>query len=124
MVTEETSSNTVHNSAYAVVKEFVKTKVIEEHNIVPLTALHDTYIAELNEQGVQNVSYRTQKLKSRLEHDDDLKEHIHFSKVYLKNHDSLSFWLIYSSHTITSDAIVCAYKLGTADHLKDSSLYL
>ena len=78
-VTEETSSNTVHNSEYAAVKEFVETNVIEEQNIIPLTALHATYIAELNEQGIQNVSYRTQKPKSRQEHDDDLKEHTVFN---------------------------------------------
>ena len=122
--TKATSSNNCHISAYTVVKNYVITKVVEEHNITPLTVLREIYTSHLNEQGIQNIRYRTQKLKSRLEGDNDLKGHIQFAKVYISDRGSLSFWLVYSSCTTTDDAIASAYKLGTADNLTESALYL
>ena len=64
------------------------------------------------------------KLKTKLEKDEELGEEISFSKVTLSERGCFSFWLIYSSNISLEDAMSCAYRLGTDDHIRDTTLSL
>ena len=114
-----------HNAAYGVVKELLKTEVLDNLEVMPLTSLRDRYIVELDAQGVSNPDFRTSKLKGRIENDKDLKSAITFSKIPLNGiNDYFSFWVVYSVSLTKSDAIACAYWLGKVDHVRETALCL
>ena len=79
---------------------------------------------ELDSQGKPNPQYRAEKLKSILEKDGGIGKNVSFTKVSLKDHGSLSMWLVYSANTNLPHVVAEAYLLGTADLLKDSAIYL
>jgi hypothetical protein len=106
------------------VKELLKMQVIENKQVMSLRALLDRYIIELDAEGEPNPNYRSTKLKAKLEKDEELEGNLSFSKVILKERGCFSFWLLYNASTSTADAIACAYRLGTADHMTDTALYL
>ena len=122
--TDQARKIAAHNAAYNVVKELLKTKVINNQQVLPLSTIRDHYAHELDVLGAPNPNYRSIKLKAKLEKDEKLGECLSFSKVSLKEQGCFSFWLVYSANISLADAIACAYRLGTADRLKDTGLYL
>lgn len=105
-------------------KELLKTQVIDNQHAMSLRALRESYIIELDAQGAPNPDYMSNKLKARPEKDEELGKNLSFSKVDLKERLCFSFWLVYRASITLADAIACAYRLGTADQLKDTVLYL
>uniref|UniRef100_UPI00358F0AAA uncharacterized protein n=1 Tax=Myxine glutinosa TaxID=7769 RepID=UPI00358F0AAA len=112
--TEQARKTAAHNAAYNVLKERLKTQVIHNQQVLPLSTVRDCYVIEL----------RSIKLIASLEKDEELGEHLSFSNVALKERGCFSFWLVYSASITLADAIACAFQLGTANQLKDAPLYL
>ena len=113
-----------HSKAYTSVKELLKTEILANGQLLPLSTVRDHYITELSVQGAPNPNYRSMKLKTKLEKDEELSEKIYFSKAPLSERGCFSLWLIYSSDISLDDAISHAYRLGTRDPIRDTALSL
>ena len=63
-----------HSKAYTSVKELLKTEIQANKQLLPLSTVRDHYITELSAQGAPNPDYRSMKLKTKLEKDEELSE--------------------------------------------------
>ena len=122
--TEQDHKIAAHQQAYSAVKEYIRAHIIESNEVLQLSSLRHVYMSELEEHGAPSPDYRGENLMKRLQGDDELGNAIVFSKVSLRKKGCLSFYLVYSTSITLANAVAHAYKLGTADQLKDVALIL
>ena len=111
-----------HAAVYSEIKSIIQRQIKNDHKVLPLPVLRETYINELLEQNQQNNDFRSEKLKKRLENDPNISELIAFSKIEWKR--CVPFWLIFSSKIPIAEAVAASYLLASKDHLKDRAKYL
>lgn len=110
------------HKSYCVVKDYILSNVIEGKEVVQLRFLCNLYMKTLENEGFPNPKYRSEKLARRLQGDKDISREVTISKV--PHHGCIELNLIYSSSITVDEAVVCAYKLGTADQLQETALTL
>lgn len=84
-----------HTDAYSYVINYIKDKVIKDKIAVRLTDLCLLYINSLEATDYDNPNYRAEKLKQKLENDEDLKSKISFALA--EPESGLPFVLVYST---------------------------
>ena len=79
--TDFSRKSAAHGQAYSSVVQILKERVIERKEIVPLTEIHRVFLKALAFKGEENLGYRTEKLRARLEKDCQINNDITFSSV-------------------------------------------
>ena len=121
--TVHASMAAAHKKALVSVLAHIQTHVVQQNEVLRLTSLRLLYIEELERNGYENSSYRSEKLLKRIQN-DPINDHVSFTKVDHDKADAVSFWLVYSSNITVADAIARAFTLGSADKYQDVALHL
>ena len=121
--TEHALLSAAHDKAFASVLEVIQTRIILQNEVLQLSSLRLTYIAELKKNGYENQNYRSEKILKRLQN-NPINDHISFTKTHPEKGDAISFWLIYSSNITVSNSLAQAYTLGTTGKCQDVALHL
>ena len=114
--------STAHSRAYEAVKIFIQKEIILNKKVKSLTVLRDQYIKELERQNNPNPNFRSEKLKTKIERDEEISKSLSFSKVEWKG--CCSFWLVFSSEITAAQAATASYKAASEDKLKDTATFL
>ena len=111
-----------HSKAYEAVKTFIQEEIILNKKVKSLTILRDHYIKELEGQSYPNPNFRSEKLKQKIERDEEISKSLSFSKVEWRG--CVSFWLIFSSEITAAQAAAASYMAASEDKLKDTATFL
>ena len=111
-----------HEHAYQVVVAILKERVIENKDIVSLNELHAKFLKSLTSEGIENSNYRSEKMRARLERDQELCNKISFS--YVKLSGCIGIYLVSSASMTVDQAIISSYLAGSRDTLKDAAVTL
>ena len=79
--TDFSRKSAAHGQVYSSVVQILKERVIERKEIIPLTEIHRVFLKALALNGEENLGYRTEKLRARLERDCQTNYDIAFSSV-------------------------------------------
>ena len=121
--TEHALLSAAHDKAVASVLELIQTRIILQNEVLQLSSLRLTYIAESKKNGYENQNYRSEKLLKRLQN-NPINDHISFTETHTEKGDAISFWLVCGSNITLSNALAQAYTLGTTDKCQDVALHL
>ena len=99
-----------HANVFKTISKVISEKIIKGKEIVKLTYLQNLYVHELNFTDFPNEDYRCEKLKRKIENDQNLSQQVSFVK--LDDSSKCQGYLIYSKQMELSEAIVHAYSLG------------
>ena len=111
-----------HEHAYKNVKSILKDRVVENKEIVSLNDLHAEFLKSLTARGIENSGYRSDKMRARLERDQEICHNIKFS--YVKLSGCIGIYLVSSANMTVDEAIISSYLAGTRDTLKDAAATL
>ena len=104
--------------------EYVLEHVIEQNKVLQLSSLRLIYVNELEQNGVSNPDYQSEKLINQLKK-HEIRDEIVFNKVSPGDRGCVSFYLVYSANiTVTVDTVPFGYKLASTDKVKDIALLL
>lgn len=118
--TEQNLKAAAHQMAFTAVLDVIQDLVIQQKKVVQLASLRLVYTQELERNGSPNPEYRSEKLKTKLEK----HEGIAFAKVAADDKGCITFNLVYNANLSVSEAVACAYKLGSKDKYEDVALLL
>ena len=94
--------------------------MIGHHEIVQLSLLRKLYVKELQRLNIPNPDYSNAKLKPKLQK-HEIHDRIAFA-VFQEERGCIAHTIVYSTNISVADAVVCAYKLGTKNKLKNYAL--
>ena len=106
-----------HQHAFERVCSLVKTRIIQEQEIMKLSDICRYYIGLLDTTDFANPEYRAEKLKAKLQK-HEIGEQLSFTTFQIGD-GQYSSQLVFSNSIKTSDAVRLAYKLGTAGSMAD-----
>ena len=112
-----------HQFAFEMVCSRVEQEIIQQHNVLTLSDLCDTYINYLKETGHFNMDYRPEKLKRKIENRDTYRERLRFVSPKGQAFENRSS-LVYSAEMSIKTAILTAYQPGSSDSVKNIALEL
>ena len=111
-----------HDQALEKVINYVNSVIIAKREVIPLSHLQLLYTNELQTTDYNNPSYRSEKLKKKLEKHAAVGPKLRFTLVEPGN-GVFPFYLVYSSSITVSDAISKKYQCASSkDSLKDAAL--
>ena len=73
--TEHALLSAAHDKTFASVLELIQTRTILQNEVLQLSSLRLTYIAEIKKNGYENQNYRSEKLLKRLQN-NPINDHI------------------------------------------------
>lgn len=121
--TDQFQMSAAHEKAFRTVLQHIQTSIIQQNEVVRLSALRLLYVDELARNGYENVNYRSEKLLKRLQN-DPVKNSVYFTKVDHGKGNAISFWLVCSINITVSNALSRAFALGSTDKYQDVALLL
>ena len=108
--------------AFDIVKSFIERFVISGKSVVKLNEPMEIYVSKLAETEFSNPNYRSENLKVNLEKTYGKKILVMFIKM--ETHGKFESYLVASSDIDLESAIRCAYDLGSADKIGDTTSLL
>jgi len=111
-----------HSQAFAEVQQVIDRDIIRGKQMTKLSQLSSMYISSLQHTDFANPNFRGENLKAKLEKHDKYKDTLAFCKLYRAG--KFQSYIVYNADSGTSDAVRCAYELGSLDMVEEAGRYL